>query len=361
MRAYRLLSLLLPLIALGCSPKASPEPLWIGQLLPLDGPNRKIGQHARQGVEQAVAESRAAEQTVGGHPLAVLHVDSRGEAETVQAETVRLLTVNRAAALMADFDATLTERMLRENHSYGVPVVVPGELPAPADADGVVSLGLPPAVRGRHLAQFASTDLHLQRAAVLIANRHPVASALAAAFVKNWPRNHGSTLEEWTYSTSGEREERTAALIKTSPTVVLLACPLADFRPLRSRISSALPRAILLYGGEDGGASPLQAELEVHTDIYLATAYSADHLTELGRAFARRYEERFHEPPDLHAAQAYDATRLLFDAMLRAGGHQQGGFGEGSFASRAVRERDGAGALEGSAAAPPRVPHRPQE
>ena len=29
----------------------------------------------------------------------------------------------------------------------------------------------------------------------------------------------------------------------------------------------------------------------------------------------RRYEERFHEPPDLHAAQSYDAARLLFEAM----------------------------------------------
>src|SRR6516225_1851755 len=92
MRVARWLSLalLLPLAALGCAPKVGPEPVWVGQLLSLDGPNRAIGQHARQGVEQAVAEVRAAGQTVGGRPLAVLHVDDRGDAATVRAETVRL-------------------------------------------------------------------------------------------------------------------------------------------------------------------------------------------------------------------------------------------------------------------------------
>jgi ABC-type branched-subunit amino acid transport system substrate-binding protein len=82
--------------------------------------------------------------------------------------------------------------------------------------------------------------------------------------------------------------------------------------------SSVRASVALLHGGEDAGAAPLQAELETRPDVYLATAYSAEHLSDCGRAFARRYEERFHEPPDLHAAQSYDAARLLFDAMQRA-------------------------------------------
>jgi ABC-type branched-subunit amino acid transport system substrate-binding protein len=80
-----------------------------------------------------------------------------------------------------------------------------------------------------------------------------------------------------------------------------------------------LLKAPLIYGGEDAGAAPLQAELEAHADVYLATAYSAEHLSEAGRAFAHRYTERFHEPPDLYAAQSYDAFRLLLESMQRAG------------------------------------------
>ena len=115
------------------------------------------------------------------------------------------------------------------------------------------------------------------------------------------------------------RARRTGAarLIQAAPAVVLLACSVSDFRVLRPRLAAVLPKTSLLYGGEDTGAVSLQAELETSPEVYLATAYSADQLTDSGRAFARRYEERFHELPDLYAAQAYDAARLLLDVMQR--------------------------------------------
>jgi len=59
--------------------------------------------------------------------------------------------------------------------------------------------------------------------------------------------------------------------------------------------------------------------LETHSEVYLATAYSPDHLSDRGRAFARHYEERYHEVPDLYAAQSYDAARLLLEALQRVG------------------------------------------
>lgn len=318
MRRVRSLRLLVVLAVFGCSSKSAPETVWIGQLLPLEGANRTLAQHARQGVELAVAEARDADQTIAGHPCAVLHVDSRDDAAAVQAQTVRVLTVDKAIALMADFDAVLTERMIRASRSYHVPVIVPGELPGPPDADAIVSLGVPPSIRGRLLAHYAATELKRPRAAVLTDSRHPVAAALAAAFLKSWPRNKESAIEEWTFTTTAERDERIQRVIQAAPNIVVLACSVADFRLLSPRLDAALPKVPLIYGGEDAGAAALQAELETHPDVYLATAYSGEHLTESGRAFARNYEERFHEPPDLFAAQSYDAARLLFEAMQRA-------------------------------------------
>jgi branched-chain amino acid transport system substrate-binding protein len=307
---------LLALLAIGCSSKPAAEPVWIGQLLSLEGPDRAAGARSRQGAELAVTDGPA----IAGRSIAVLHVDERGDAATMQAETVRLITVNNAAALLADFDATRTERLLRANQPYGVPVIVPGELPAGSEAAGVLSMGVPPAVRGRLLAHYAGTDLGLRRVAVLTDGRLPDAIALAAAFVKAWPRGKGGALEEWTFTSVAERDDRLDHLIQAAPGVVLLACSVADFRALRPRLAAKLPQAPLVYGGSDAGASPLQAGLEIRPDVYLATAYSADHLTESGRDFARKYQERFHEPPDLYAAQAYDGTRLLVEALQRVGG-----------------------------------------
>jgi branched-chain amino acid transport system substrate-binding protein len=318
--SLRSLRPLVVLVILGCSSKAAPQPLWIGQLVPLEGDKRALGQHARQGVELAVAESHDAGLTVAGRPCAVLHVDSRDDADTVQAETIRLATVNKVVALLSDFDAARTQRLIRASRSYSVPVIVPGELPGPSDSDAVLSLGVPPALRGRLLARYASADLKCRRAAVLTDSRRPVCSALAAAFLKNWPRRGNDASEEWTFTTAAERDERANRIIQASPAVVVLACSVADFRLLRPKLASALPKAILIYGGEDAGAAAVQAELETSsTDVYLATVYSVANLSDRGRDFARRYEERFQEPPDLYAAQSYDAARLLLDALQRAG------------------------------------------
>jgi branched-chain amino acid transport system substrate-binding protein len=319
MRRCRCLSLLVSLLMAGCSSKAASEPVWIGHLLPLEGVNRTLGEHAQQGVELAVAEARDAEQTAGGRPCAVLHVDSRDDADTVRAETVRLLTVNKAVALLADFDAASTEAMIRASRSYGAAVVVPGELPAPSDSDAVLSLSIPPAVRGRALARYAATELKCRRAAVLTDSRRPIAASLASAFRQAWPRGGEGGVEEWTFTTAAERDEGLAALLKTAPNVVMLACSVADFRLLRPRLAEALPKSPLLYGGEDASAAALQAELEKRADVYLATAYSSEHLTESGRAFAKRYQDRFHQSPDLYAAQSYDAARLLLESLQRTG------------------------------------------
>jgi branched-chain amino acid transport system substrate-binding protein len=317
-RLVHSLKLFVLLSVLGCASKAAPEPVWIGQLLPLPGTNRTLAEHARHGVQQAVAEVQDAQVTIAGRPCAALHVESRDDAAAVQAETVRLVTVNKAVALLADFDAALTERLIRTSRSYGAPVVVPGELPGPAESDTVVSLGVPPAVRGRLLAHYASVDLKCQRAAVLTDSRRPVAAAFADAFLKAWPRDRNDAREEWTFTTAAERDERANRIIQAAPAVIVLACSVTDFRLLRPRLAAALPKVLLIYGGKDAGAAALQAELETRPDVYLATAYSPDHLSERGRAFARGYEERFHEPPDLYAAQSYDGARLLFDALQRA-------------------------------------------
>lgn len=317
MRIIHWLGLLFLLLVLGCSSKTTTEPLWVGQVLPQAEGNRAVAQHARQGVEQAVAESHDADQTFAGRTCAVLHVEGRDNA-AVQAETVRLLTVNKAVALLSDFDAQRTEEVIRASRSYGIPVIVPGELPGPADSDAVVSLGVPPALRGRLLARYASEDLKCQRVAVLTDSRRPVAAALAEAFLKAWPRDRKGHSEEWTFATAAERDERIKRIVQAAPALVVLACSVADFRLLRPRLAADLANVPLIYGGEDAGAAALQTELEARFDVYLATAYSPDHLSESGRAFARSYEKRFHEPPDLYAAQSYDAARLLFDTMQGA-------------------------------------------
>jgi len=170
----------------GCGPKAEPEPLYIGHLLPLSGSDRARGEEARQGVRLAVEEALTADVRCAGRPLAVRHVDDRGDAETVRAEATRLLAVNRVPALLGGVDPAFNQALARTVQPSGVPVLLPTELPEPPRADNIFCLEVSPAERGRALAGFAHEDLKATRAAVVVREGDPVAGTLAAAFVEEW-------------------------------------------------------------------------------------------------------------------------------------------------------------------------------
>jgi branched-chain amino acid transport system substrate-binding protein len=298
----------------GCLRKSAPEPISVGHLVPLSGADRDVGEHARQGVQLAVEDAN--EKLIAGRRVAVLHVDSRADGAVAQAEAVRLLTVNKVAALLTGPDAALAEGVLRAARPYDVPVVVPGEL-ADAPAAGGICLGATPAYRGRVLAGYAAQDLKATRAAVLTDSHNPVAARLATAFLKEWRRAPKAAVTEFTYESKSEEDGAAGRAAGGKPEVILIAAPVRDFRSLLDLVRKGGSQAPVLYGGPDVGAGPLRDADAEGPGLYLATVYAAEGLTERGQAFARRYQERFHEAPDLDAAQAYDGARLLVETMQK--------------------------------------------
>jgi branched-chain amino acid transport system substrate-binding protein len=268
-------------------------------------------------VQLAAAEARAAHLEAGGRRLAVVHADTRGDPEQVQAETVRLLTVNKVPALLAGPMAGAAERVLRADQPYGTAVVVPAELAEGASSPWVRSLGARPDSRGRAMARYASRDLKGSRAVVVTDSRDAVAAALAAAFRKEWPGG-SAAVEESTYASSGDAAGLASRAARAKPDVVLLAVTPGEFRPLYSTLAEGGFRGAVLYGGEDAG--PMTAGRDGGPDVYLTTVYCPQKLTARGQEFARRYEADNHEPADLYAAQAYDGACLLFAVLGKAKG-----------------------------------------
>jgi branched-chain amino acid transport system substrate-binding protein len=299
----------------GCSQKTVTEPIWIGHLAPLSGPDKWKGDHARQGVDLAVEETKN-EKRVGGQPVEFRHANTRGEADRLQAEAVRLLTVNKVVALLDGSDPALAERLAPTAQPYAVPVVVAAELPGPADL--VFSLGAGPPARAKALARFAGQELKAKKAVVLTDGRLPLAVNLARAFVLEWTKAK-APVEEWTFRADAELADFLSHTAKAKPDVVLFAGSVADLTKAHSQLEAAGSHGPLLFGGEDAGEETLRALPEGAAGVYLATAFTTRGLSEKGKAFARRYEERFHEAPDLYAAQAYDGARLLIEALHRAG------------------------------------------
>ena len=297
----------------GCAPKGEDEPAWVGCVAAFSGPDKAAGARLKQGVGLAVDD--AVNQHVEGRRLAVVIADDRGADDSVQAEAVRLLSVNHVAALIGGADPGRALLLARAAQPYAAPTVLPSEWAGPPPGDAVFSLGVRPGWRGEVLARYASGELKLKHVAVLTDGRDPVAVELAAAFVKAWPRDESASVGQETFRSDAELQEQAARVGGTKPDAVLIAADAVDFLKVRNILEAAGLHVPALYGGADAGGERLAAGKD---DVITATVFAPEELKERGRAFLQRYEEHFHEPPDLTAVQGYDAARVLLNALSRA-------------------------------------------
>jgi ABC-type branched-subunit amino acid transport system substrate-binding protein len=323
----------------GCTSATSKEPINLAHLVPLSGQKRELGRQAQQAVLLAVEEINADDKGVLGRPLVVRQIDTHGEAETAQGETVRLLSLQRMIAVITGPEPELAQVVLRTAHPYTTTIVVPGELAEPPQSEGVICLAVNPRKRGEMLAHYAANELKAQRAVVLTEKRgqvaktadkpesdgaareaaradkaNPVGASIAAGFLDGWPRAARSSAEEWQPVDWRQDKELPKRLADSKADAALVAASVADFLTLRARCEAAKCTVPLLYGGEDVGSRPLQTNTP-GPDVYLATLLSPENLPDKAKAFAKKYEERFHEPPELAAFQAYDAIRLVAETI----------------------------------------------
>jgi ABC-type branched-subunit amino acid transport system substrate-binding protein len=315
-RALPVVALLTVLLG-GCTQRTNPEPVLVAQLAPLSGPDKTVGDRASQGVLLAVEDANASEKKISGRPVAVLRVDSRDDDETVRAETVRLLTVNRVAGLLGSLDASLAERLVREAQGYGVPVLLSGELPGTTRAENVFCLSVSPVQRGQALARQVR-ELKIGKVAVLSDSRHEIAGVLAGAFARECRQDRMLQLKEWSYDGDSDRIDWFDDVVQLQPGAILVAGSAREFVKLARRLNKAKVKASLWFGGEDAGTTGLERNLD-EAEVYLATVFAVQGLTDKGKEFAKRYEEKYLEPPDFAAAQAYDCARLLFETMRDLG------------------------------------------
>jgi branched-chain amino acid transport system substrate-binding protein len=108
--------------------------------------------------------------------------------------------------------------------------------------------------------------------------------------------------------------------MRSSPGAVVIAGSAADFLELLGQFRSAGFDKPVFYGGGDEGVTSLLRDAPAEADFYLATVFPGD--VSAVEGFVQGYQMRFHEAPDLFAAQAYDATRLLFATLEKANAAQ---------------------------------------
>jgi branched-chain amino acid transport system substrate-binding protein len=311
----RWLVLSLALLVAGCSGSSAPPSIYVGHVATLSGPDKAAGDQAARAIRLAVKEQNNLAADNKTRPIVVRHTDTKGNLDAFEAEAVRLISVNRVVALLGGDGADEVARMEKAQAA-----VVSASPRTPGCSELVFFTGLSWIFQGQVLARFAVQDLEATKLAVLIDERKENGLALAGAFAREL---HAATLKKnpkaaadvvtWRFNREPPVADWAKRLAQDKRQAVLFIGASRDLIKVRQGLPFSGP---ILFGGADGAGRELLDSREA-TGVYLVTAFAGDVDLPRAKEFTASYRQAFSEDPDVHAALAYDAARLLFEAIAQ--------------------------------------------
>lgn len=304
---------ILCLVLAGCGSRQSSEPILIGHLAPQSGPEKEIGEQETQGLVLAVESANQQEEKVAGRSVAVLHADTRGSLDLIQPMAVRLIAVNRVAALLGGADAAQAERLNQVAQQYQIPLLTTSGLPASQIGSFVFPVGIAPEEQGKILARFMAQELKADRAAVLSDGSRTDSVALASAFAKEFRKIGSVPADEFPFQKEAELPDLAKQITAAKPKAILVAAGADVLRAIKW--DTKIP---LVFGGDEVTDKTLTPNVAPEQVIYRATAFVSNGQVPSAREFEKTYQERFGRAPDVHAVLANDSARILFEAVRQA-------------------------------------------
>ncbi len=287
----------------------------------LTGPTATFAQSGRNGARLAVSEINAAGGVLG-KPVVLLAEDDRGEASEAASVASKLITRDHVVALIGENASSRTLAAAPIAQTYKIPMISPSStnVEVTKKGDYVFRVCFIDPYQGQALATFARRDLKAQTAAILVDARSDYSVGLAEAFRKAFEAAGGRVVDELKY-TEGDSDfsAQLTALRPRNPDVLVVPGYYTD-AGLIARQAKALGLSATLLGA-DGWDSPKLVEIggEAVEGAYLSNHYSVDDPSPAVRKFVDAYKAQYGAEPDSIAALTYDATRLLADAIARAG------------------------------------------
>jgi branched-chain amino acid transport system substrate-binding protein len=304
-----------------CTRPSKEDRIRIGFFGALTGPTATFALSGRNGALLAVEEANRAGGVLG-KTIALLVEDDRGEASEAASAASKLITQDRVVALIGEFASSRTLAAAPIAQSQGIPLISPTStnVEVTRKGDYIFRACFIDAYQGRVLASFARRNLKAGTAALLVDARNDYSVGLAEAFRADFSAAGGRIVAETKYGEGdSDFSAQLTALVPLKPDVLLVPGYYTD-AGLIARQARSLGLSCVLLGG-DGWDSPKLVEIggSALEGAYFSNHYSVDDPSDAARSFVTAYRGAYGVDPDSIAASSYDAARMLFDAMRRAG------------------------------------------
>jgi branched-chain amino acid transport system substrate-binding protein len=173
--------------------------------------------------------------------------------------------------------------------------------------------------QGEVLAKFAYNDLKARRIAILKDISEDYSVGLTDAITRVFTELGGIVLDTVSYS-KGDADFKTGLTrIRSLKPDVIVAAGYYPAAAIIVRQARELGLTMPILGGDGWVGDALKNGREALNNTFISNHYSGDNPAPVVQNFVATYRKRFGRDPDSIAALSYDATKVLADAITRAG------------------------------------------
>jgi branched-chain amino acid transport system substrate-binding protein len=305
--------LVLPLQAAGT--------IKIGAIFPITGPLATFGTSCANGAKMAIEEVNLRGGVLGSK-IELLIEDDQYKPEEAANAAKKLIERDKVVALIAEVTSSVTLVVAPIAQQSKIVLLTPTATNPKVTqvGDYIFRACFIDDFQGEVMANFVYKNLKLKTAAILTAVTSDYSKGLAQFFKQKYTALGGKIVAEESYSEGDSDFRAQLTKIKAAkPEFVYVPGYYADVGPI---LLQARELGITVpFGGGDGWDSPvlLQTAGKAAEGCFFSNHYSPDSKELVVQTFVKNYQKKYGTTPDALAALAYDAAKLLVDAINRAG------------------------------------------
>lgn len=175
--------------------------------------------------------------------------------------------------------------------------------------------------QGTVMAKFATAELGVGNAAILIDNSSDYAKGLAQFFKENFVKEGGAVTAEESYLQKDTDFKATLTKIKATNPNFLYVPGYYQEVGLIVKQARELGMNMPIAGGDgwDSAKMPEIAGAAALNNTYFSSLYSPEDSSDINKNFVAAYEKAYGQKPDVFAALSYDSALLVAEAIKNAG------------------------------------------
>jgi branched-chain amino acid transport system substrate-binding protein len=300
----------------------SSNEIVIGEFGSLTGTTATFGQSTHNGIVLALEELNGAGGLLGGKKVRVVTEDDQSKPEEAATVVTKLINHDKVVALLGEVASSRSLAAAPIAQQARIPMISPSSTNAKVTqvGDSIFRVCFIDEFQGLVMAKFAASSLKLKKVAILKDVKNDYSMGLAKVFAEEYAKLGGTIVGEQSYS-EGDSDFRAqlTQLKSLAPEAIYAPGYYTEVGTI-ARQAKDLGLKVPLMGG-DGWDSPKLTEIggDAINGSYFSNHYSADDPNPVIQKFVGDYKKKFGIVPDGLAALGYDAAKILFDAMGRAG------------------------------------------